>query len=111
MIRLRRQHKLSTMMAVVLALGVNFAWAPWPGSGFFAVALVIPLLFTGFTRIEWLVIYSIIGLLGILMLPAVGTNHQRGRARPVITAPPPITVPQGARIAVPSPVGHESDLR
>jgi hypothetical protein len=63
MLRLRRQYNLATLMTVVLALGVDLAWMPWPSSGILAVAIVIPVVVSGFTLIEWIVVYGVLGVL------------------------------------------------
>ena len=96
MLRLRRQYNLATLMTAVLALAVDFAWVPWPASGLLTVAIVIPLIVSGFTLVDWLVIYGIVGVYGALMLPVVANNPTRRNARRVTTAPPSITAPQGA---------------
>jgi hypothetical protein len=89
MLRLRRQYNLATLMTVVLALGVDFAWVPWPSSGILAVAIVIPVVVSGFTLIEWIVVYGVVGVLLGLLMPAVCTNHPTRNAAPIITTPAP----------------------
>jgi hypothetical protein len=90
MIRLRRQYNLATLMAVVLALGVNFAWVPWPGSGVLAILIVISAVVSGFRLIEWLVIYGIVGVLLGLLIPAVPAHHPTRTATTISTTPAPV---------------------
>jgi hypothetical protein len=96
MIRLRRQYNLSMLMTVTFVLAINFAWMPWPAVGVLTVAIIIPLLFSGLKLIDWLVIYGIVVVFGIMLWPAHTPNPWRRRARKAITAPVPGSANRGA---------------
>jgi hypothetical protein len=89
MVRLRRQFSLARLIAVTCALAINFAWLPWPSCAVSAVGLILPLFLSGVTRIEWIVIYSIIGFLMGLLMPAVVHHHPIRKVAPIMAAPPP----------------------
>jgi hypothetical protein len=95
MVRLRR-HNLATLMTFVLGSAVSFALLPWPWAGIFTVAIIIPLIVSGLTFIDWLIFYSIVGVFGVLILPPLVTHYKRKRPRTVISTPPPISAPQDA---------------
>jgi hypothetical protein len=105
MVRLRR-HNLATLMTFVLVSAVSFALLPWPWSGILTAAITIPLIVLGLTFIDWLIYYSIVGVIGVLILPPLVTNYKRRRT--VISTPPPITAPQdAANVGPPSSEGHD----
>ena len=89
MVRIRTRCTLSTLMVVVLAQGLNLAWVPWPGSGVVAFAIVIPVVVSGLTLIEWMVTYSIVGVLLGLLMPAVTTDCRSRNAALRVVAPAP----------------------
>ena len=108
MVRPRRQYNLSTLMAVVLAMGLNFAWIPWPGSVFLGVVIVIPLFTPRCTLIELVVFFGMVAVLGTAMMPGVAIVHKPRKPASAIAAPPPLITPQGAsNVAPPSSEGPE----
>jgi hypothetical protein len=96
MVRLRRQYNLSMLMTVTCVLAINFAWMPWPAVGVLTVAIILPLLFSGLTLIDWLAIDGIVIVFGIMLWPANRPNRAWRKARTVITAPVPSSANQGA---------------
>ncbi len=95
MIRLHRQFSLARLIAVTCVLAINFAWVPWPGCLGLAVGIVVPLFVSGFTVLEWIVIYGNVGVLTGLLTPAVVHHHSTRKSAPSATAPAP-TVPSGS---------------
>ncbi len=85
MVRIHRHNKLLVLIAVVLALGLNVTYIPWPDSGFLAIAIVIPLFGSRPTLVELVAIYGVIALVGTAMMPAVSVVHKPRRAATVTT--------------------------
>ena len=96
MVRVRGKNKLVVLIAVVFALGLNFAWVPWPGSGFLAIAIAIPLFGSHHTLVELVAFYGVIALIGTAMMPSVSVVHKPRRAASFTTTPASSN-PKGSR--------------
>jgi hypothetical protein len=75
----RPRFSLRRLMVVVAALGLNFGVVPWPACAVMGAGISLPLFISSGTFLEWVVAYSMIGVLAALSMPPVVTNCRRGR--------------------------------